>query len=242
MSSISSRVRSAPAPVPPAISFLSRFWRISRLGAPLVYLSLSPNIAGAAPNFDDKPVEYTPVTNFGSAFDRIVSQTDPTKTKLDNGYSISDLTYVAQKTNDPTINVNLRWISSRLFNLDKASTLNFTITGDTNVVFGSGQLTFEVFATLDGGTVTKFTSNLTPLGRSLTWDMSQLRNVTAGDHRLGMFSNVTWKNASVPDMVDVSSLYKITVAVVPEPSSYLFFTAGLAVLLGYGRRQRKKTS
>jgi hypothetical protein len=193
----------------------------SRLAVIGLAMLLYPGSAMAAPVFDDNPINFTPVTNFGSAFDKIVSQTDPTKTKLDNGYTISDLFYSDQKLSRPDINVSLRWTSFRSFSLAAPERLTFTLTGDTNATFGTGSAVFQVIATLDGGNAnTMFSTTVEPLGRSLTWDVSGALDVPAGNHRLGMFSQIfPWSSALPPDILDVSSTYTVTVAAA-EPASW----------------------
>jgi hypothetical protein len=163
------------------------------LSASIIFLlSAVPMLSQAAiVDFNNNDITYGgALINVGGAYSR-VTESNSTKTKLPDGYKITDLSYSVQKTAAGD-GITTTWLSSRTFNLSDVSDVNVSLKGDTGVTFGTGSLSFMVAATIDGTLVTQFQSNLTPPGDlGLTWDKSAVKlGLAKGDHTLGMFSQV----------------------------------------------------
>lgn len=168
-----------------------------------------------------------------------------TVNQLADGYEVIALSYTVTATG--TRSMEIDWITQREFKLDPAADLEVRITGDTQLTLTGGKMIFGVVGGIDdnvNGVVTFLEpADLTkplqaPLNqRPVMWDKSGTkRGVEAGSHQLIMYTSIGWTPAAIGDKLTVSSLYRVQLRVVPEPSSLVLAISGATIVLA--RRHR----
>ena len=89
-----------------------------------------------------------------------------------------------------------------------------------------------------------FRTDVMPGITPVSWDATSIiqgiqKSTEPFDDTLSLQSSVLWTNFKAGSMLNVSSLYSVTMDAIPEPSSWLLLGSGSLGLLGLGWRRSK---
>ncbi len=200
--------------------------------------------ARADPFFDNYDIAFTriPASQFYT-----VTDNDPVKTKLPNGYRVEyNYTLEAKEV----IEIDTTWSASRRFDLRRAEELVVRISGSTKATMPANN-TLDPFivsgAIVPGqvvGAVFESGRLVGPLNnRDINWNRSAdpMEFAARDNYQLEMFSGPTWTPNAVGDKLSFSSEYTVTVTSVPEPTALALACFGVAGLAAWCRKGRNPT-
>jgi hypothetical protein len=192
-------------------------------------------------DFGTNPISFTPpfiIAGPGT----ITSVDPPSLTPLLDGYEISGPSLTVSATGTGTIDIGYDFF--RDFLADDPP-IKVTIKGQKDVSPTGGVVTVNVIGTIDGLAAVTFvsppvTGAVPPPVATIPYNVTgPVINVAPGVHTLDKEVRIRWTGFAAGDALMVSNpIDRITITVIPEPTTFLFLCAGLSII-GWGRYCRK---
>jgi hypothetical protein len=196
--------------------------------------------------FDDNPINFSAPSLIAppGVANLVVTQAG-TQTKLDNGFEISGLEFQVTALRGIPGFIGVRYSGVREFELTQNSDVIISIFGETTIIDTS---TGPAIMRVDGAVVDKdgfdlgaveYSSGEVIGNFSPSWnDHSERFSLTADTYPLSESMLVSWIPEAEGDTITVSSLYRVTITVVPELSTLSMAGAVLLTLVLTPRRSK----